>query len=114
MPKPRNWKQIAAIREAFWKEVFDDVNASFDEISQKTLALIDEKRKELQTLLLEEAHCYKQTKEKQEMKPCYLARYQPVKVIEAGRKADQYKPIEDCSKCWTKNNCARWRERNLA
>ena len=45
------------------------------------------------------------------MKPCYLARYQPVKVIKAGRKSEQYKPIKDCSECWAKNNCDRWRER---
>ena len=62
MVKPKNWRQINAIREAFWKEVFDDVNAAFDEISQKTLALIDEKRKELQTLLLKKAHSYKEEK----------------------------------------------------
>jgi len=62
MAKPKNWRQINAIREAFWKEAFDDVNASFDEISQKTLALIDEKRKELQTLLLKKANYYKKEK----------------------------------------------------
>jgi len=45
------------------------------------------------------------------MKPCYLARYQPVKVIEAGRKSEQYKPIKDCSDCWAKGNCDRWLER---
>ena len=64
MVKPKNWRQVNAIREAFWKEVFDDVNASFDEITQKTMALIDEKRKELQTLLLKKAHPYKEGKRK--------------------------------------------------
>lgn len=62
MVKPKNWRDINSIREAFWKEVFDDVNTSFDEISHKTLALIDEKRKELQTLLLKKAHPYKEQK----------------------------------------------------
>jgi hypothetical protein len=62
MVKPKNWRQINAIREAFWKEAFDDVNTTFDEISQKTLALIDEKRKELQDLLLKKANYYKTEK----------------------------------------------------
>jgi hypothetical protein len=62
MVKPKNWRQINAIREAFWKEAFDDVNRTFDEISQKTLALIDEKRKELQDLLLKKANYYKTEK----------------------------------------------------
>jgi hypothetical protein len=62
MVKPKNWRQINAIREAFWKEAFDDVNASFDEISQKTVALIDEKRKELLDLLLKKANYYKTEK----------------------------------------------------
>jgi hypothetical protein len=62
MVKPKNWRQVNAIREAFWKEVFDDVNAAFDEISHKTLALIDDQRKELQTLLLKKASCYKEEK----------------------------------------------------
>lgn len=60
MVKPKNWRQINTIREAFWKESFNDVNASFDEITQKTVALIDEKRKELQTLLLKKASYYKE------------------------------------------------------
>lgn len=62
MVKPKNWRQINAIREAFWKEAFDDVNTTFDEISRKTLALIDEKRKELQDLLLKKANYYKTEK----------------------------------------------------
>ena len=63
LPKPKNWRQINAIREDFWKAVFDDVNGAFDAISRDTQILVDNKRKDLQNLLLKKAKLYKADKE---------------------------------------------------
>ena len=62
MVKPRNWKEINRIREIYWKEIFDDINNAFDELSENLNKQIDAKRRQVQTILLEKSHPYKSKK----------------------------------------------------
>jgi hypothetical protein len=43
--------------------MFDDVNESFDAVSEETLNFVDKKRRELQNLLLKKAHLYRTDKD---------------------------------------------------
>lgn len=59
MAKPRNWKEIQKIREQLWKEMFDEVNESFDQASKKALKAINEARLELHKKFEEKIFLYR-------------------------------------------------------
>jgi hypothetical protein len=60
--KPKNWKQINAVREGFYSDVFDDLNEVLGKLQLDVGEKIDAARMELHRIMQNKSEIYKNHK----------------------------------------------------